>query len=161
MATEIERKFLVKTELWTRPERGTRFVQGYLVTSGRSSVRVRIAEDHAFITIKGRTVGISRSEFEYEIPVGEAEELLALSETPLIDKIRYLVEHEGHTFEVDVFAGENAGLVVAEIELASEAESFTRPSWLGREVSFDRRFANSSLARVPYGRWSEQERPVP
>jgi adenylate cyclase len=160
MATEIERKFLVKTDLWARPERGTRLVQGYLTTSGRSTVRVRIAEDHAFVTIKGRSLGISRAEFEYEIPVEDAEELLALSETPLVDKVRYLTEHEGHTFEVDVFAGENAGLVVAEIELSSEGESFASPAWLGREVSFDRRFANSALATVPYGRWPEHERPT-
>lgn len=161
MATEIERKFLVKTELWTRPTRGKRLVQGYLSTSGRSTVRVRIAEDQAFVTIKGRAHGISRSEFEYEIPVAEAEQLLELSETPLIDKVRYLVEHEGHTFEVDVFSGESAGLVVAELELSREDEAFSAPAWLGREVSFDRRFANSSLATVPFSHWPDNERPTP
>jgi len=161
MPTEIERKFLVKTEHWTKPAHGKRLVQGYLSTTGRSTVRVRIAEDQAFVTIKGRSHGISRSEFEYEVPVADAKELLELSETPLIDKVRYLVEYEGHTFEVDVFAGESAGLVMAEIELTNENEAFSPPPWLGREVSFDHRFANSSLAKVPYGRWPAHERPTP
>jgi len=152
MGTEIERKFLVQGTQW-RNGTGVRFTQGYLNRDKERTVRVRVAGDKAFLTIKGLTRGASRAEFEYKIPVEDAEELLGLCEGPIIEKDRYRVVHEGATWEVDEFFGENAGLVVAEIELTSEGQSFSRPPWLGAEVTDDRRYYNSSLATHPYCDW--------
>jgi adenylate cyclase len=152
MATEIERKFLVHPD-WPRPASGTRLVQGYLTQAGPVSVRIRSSSERAWLTVKGPTIGLSRAEFEYEIPPLDAREMLALAKASPIEKTRYLVPHQGHVFEVDVFEGANAGLVVAEVELDSEDQAFDRPSWLGEEVSSDPRYRNSALAERPYSTW--------
>jgi len=152
MATEIERKFLVHPD-WPRPTSGTRLIQGYLTQAGPVSVRVRSSGDQAWLTVKGPTSGLSRAEFEYEIPPLDAREMLALAQSSPIEKTRYLVPHHAHVFEVDVFEGANAGLVVAEVELDSEDQTLERPSWLGDEVSADPRYRNSALARRPYSTW--------
>lgn len=154
MPTEIERKFLVSGDGWKQPDRATLYRQGYLSTDKDRTVRVRIAGERAFLTIKGRSSGISRAEFEYEIPVAEAAQMLdTLCFTPLIEKLRYVIDHEGHRWEVDEFLGENQGLVVAEVELASPDEKIVPPSWLGREVSDDPRYFNSNLIKHPYRTW--------
>lgn len=159
MANEIERKFLVHDGWRAVSHRRTRIVQGYLSSVPGRSVRVRIAGDHGFLTIKGaaNATGVSRFEWEREIPVDEAEALLALAEPGVIEKVRHLVAAGPHTFEVDEFFGENAGLVVAEIELGAEDEAFERPPWLGAEVTGDRRYYNSSLVKHPYGGWHSPE----
>lgn len=155
MGTEIERKFLVNRTAWhPDPARGTRYRQGYLSSEPGSTVRVRIAGDRGFLTIKGATRGIERDEFEYPIPLADAEQLLDhLCPHPLIEKTRYRVPSDGLTWEVDVFEGENTGLIVAEIELPTSESSFTRPPWIGREVSDDPRYFNAALSRHPYSRW--------
>jgi adenylate cyclase len=155
MATEIERKFLVQGTQW-RNETGTRIKQGYLNRDKARTVRVRVRGDQAFLTVKGLTQGASRAEFEYEIPLADAEELLKLSDGPLIEKTRYVVVHDGSKWEVDEFQGDNSDLVVAEIELRSKDEQFSRPAWLGREVTDDNRYYNSSLASHPYRDWRER-----
>jgi len=118
-----------------------------------ATVRVRIAGDQAFLTVKGVTRGAARAEFEYEIPMSDAEQLLKLSDGPIIQKNRYRIVHDGFLWEVDEFLGDNAGLVVAEIELTSEGQAFSRPPWLGAEVTHDSRYYNSSLATRPYLQW--------
>jgi adenylate cyclase len=153
MGVEIERKFLLRPGAWTPPAHGTRLRQGYLPTEG-ATVRVRRDDVRGWITVKGPPDGVSRAEFEYEIPLADAEALLdTLCRPPLIDKVRYRVPFGEHVWEVDVFAGENAGLVVAEIELGAADEPFARPDWLGEEVSDDARYTNANLARNPYSRW--------
>lgn len=152
MATEIERKFLVCNDHW-RTQHGVRYSQGYLNRDRERTVRVRIAGDRGFLTIKGRSVGASRAEFEYEIPLADAQEMLALCDGPLVEKVRHLVPHAGMTWEVDEFLGDNAGLVVAELELNSEDQPFERPDWLGEEVTSDPRYFNSTLATQPFSRW--------
>lgn len=155
MGVEIERKFLVTNEGWRQGEAAqTRFVQGYLSRDPARTVRVRLAGEHAFLTIKGATQGATRAEFEYEIPATDARALLALCEGPVVDKIRHLCMHEGMTWEVDEFLGANAGLVVAEIELASEGQVFARPGWLGEEVTGDARYVNANLSVRPFASWS-------
>ncbi|ADC62180.1 CYTH domain-containing protein [Allochromatium vinosum] len=156
MAIEIERKFLVVGDGWRdQVEDEIRLVQGYLTEDARTTVRVRIRGETAYLTIKGATQGISRLEFEYPIPVADAETLLhELAVSPLIEKIRYRVRHGGHLWELDVFAGANAGLVLAELELETVDEVFARPDWLGSEVSDDPRYFNVNLAQWPYGNWS-------
>jgi adenylate cyclase len=155
MATEIERKFLVQGSDW-RQGPGVPLSQAYLNRDKSRTVRVRIAGDKAFLTIKGVSRGASRAEFEYEIPLADARELLKLSDGPVVEKTRYLVVHEGSTWEVDEFHGDNAGLVIAEIELTSENQPFTRPPWLGNEVTHDTRYFNSSLATHPYSHWPDR-----
>lgn len=152
MAKEIERKFLVK-ESWQPQAEGIQIAQGYLSTVPERTVRVRIKGDKAFLTIKGRNHGISRAEFEYEIPLKEAQELLALAEQPVLNKVRYLEKHGDFIWEIDVFAGENEGLVVAEIELPTEEMEFVKPDWLGEEVSGDVRYYNANLIKTPYNLW--------
>lgn len=152
MAIEIERKFLVIGQPWQQAA-GVVFRQGYLSRDKARTVRVRVADDAAFLTIKGVSVGATRAEFEYPIPLADAEALLALCEGPLIEKTRYLLDHAGTRWELDVFVGDNAGLVVAEVELASEDQAFARPDWLGDEVTQDARYFNSNLAAYPYCRW--------
>jgi adenylate cyclase len=152
MATEIERKFLVQGTSW-RQGTGTRYCQGYLNLDKERTVRVRLAAGKAFLTIKGISRGARRVEFEYEIPPADAEELLKLCEGPVIEKNRYAIVYEGATWEVDEFLGDNAGLVVAEIELQSEDQPFVRPAWLAEEVTHDLRYFNSSLAAHPYSEW--------
>ena len=154
MGIEIEHKFLVNDEGWRQAAaQQTRFSQGYLSRDPARTVRVRIAGEQAFLTIKGETRGTSRAEFEYAIPVADAQQLLALSDGPVVEKIRHLCPHEGMTWEVDEFLGANAGLVVAEIELAAEGQAFARPAWLGAEVTGDARFVNANLAVKPFTSW--------
>ncbi|MDP1562662.1 MAG: CYTH domain-containing protein [Pirellulaceae bacterium] len=152
MGVEIERKFLVSGTDWKQGP-GRQLSQGYLNQAGRVTVRVRVDEARGFLTIKGPTEGIRRAEFEYEIPVTDARELLQLCQPPLIEKRRYEVVSEGQLWEIDEFLGENSGLVVAEIELPSEDTPFSRPVWLGAEVSTDPRYRNSNLAILPFSRW--------
>lgn len=154
MGIEIEHKFLVADEGWRQAAtQQTRFSQGYLSRDPARTVRVRIAGDEAFLTIKGQTRGASRAEFEYAIPVADAQQLLAMSDGPVVEKIRHLCPHEGMTWEVDEFLGANAGLVVAEIELAAEGQAFARPAWLGEEVTGDARYVNANLAVKPFTSW--------
>ena len=155
MALEIERKFLVTGNYRAAARSSQRIVQGYLSSVPERTVRVRIRGDQGFLTIKGvsSTSGASRYEWEREIPRPEAEELLALCEPGIIDKTRHLVPCGHHTFEVDQFHGDNAGLIVAEVELASEDEAFTRPPWLGKEVTGDARYFNSQLMKHPFRSW--------
>jgi adenylate cyclase len=152
MATEIERKFLVRGRSWRRTD-AVEYAQGYLNRDHERTVRVRVAGDRAWLTIKGRSVGASRPEFEYEIPLVDAEQLLALSDGPVVRKRRHLVPHAGFTWEVDEFLGDNEGLVVAEIELDAEDRAFEKPDWVGEEVTGDPRYFNSSLATDPYRIW--------
>jgi adenylate cyclase len=153
MGIEIERKFLVTGDGWRQGE-GTRYSQGYLNRDAQRTVRVRIAGERAFLTVKGISKGATRSEFEYAIPTSDARQLLQLADGPVIEKIRRIVLHEGSRWEVDEFLGDNAGLVVAELELESEDQSYARPDWLGREVTDDARYYNSSLAAHPFKDWS-------
>jgi len=154
MGIEIERKFLVSGDGWRQPaDRQTRFSQGYLSRDPARTVRVRLAGEQAFLTIKGATRGATRAEFEYEIPTADAQALLAMCEEPAVEKIRHLCEHEGSTWEVDEFLGANAGLVVAEIEMQTEGQGFARPAWLGEEVTGDGRYVNANLAAKPFSRW--------
>lgn len=155
MATEIERKFLVLDERWRRQAAAGIFMrQGYLSGGQQSSIRVRLQGEQAFLNIKSATLGVSRREYEYAIPIKDADELLDhFCDGPLIEKTRYEVEYAGHVWEVDVFAGDNAGLVVAEIELGSEDEAFEKPPWVGAEVSYDPRYYNVCLVKHPYKDW--------
>lgn len=155
MATEIERKFLVKGDFKAELESSQRITQGYLSSIPERTVRVRIKGDQGFITIKGigSASGASRYEWEKEIPVQEVNELLELCEPGVIDKTRYLVKSGAHTFEVDEFYGDNDGLVVAEVELSSEDEHFDRPDWLAEEVTGDVRYYNSMLMKAPFKGW--------
>lgn len=158
MALEIERKFLVINDAWrARATESQRLRQGYLTASGdggRASVRVRVDGRQGFLNIKSVTLGIHRHEFEYVIPLDEANEMLdTLTTGPIIDKTRHRVPHGQHVWEVDEFHGENAGLIVAEIELASVDEPFELPDWVGADVSDDPRYYNVSLVQNPYSRW--------
>ena len=155
MPDEIERKFLLTSDAWRAGTPGVRICQGYLTRDPARTVRVRLAGEKAFLTIKGKTSGISRQEFEYAIPPHEARALLDLCLPPLLDKIRHEREHQGYVWEVDEFLGANAGLVVAEIELKDVYEAFERPEWLGREVSDDPRYFNSRLAEQPWPEWKD------
>ncbi|MBK6585318.1 MAG: CYTH domain-containing protein [Gammaproteobacteria bacterium] len=154
MAIEIERKFLVADTAFLAGLEGECLVQGYIASGGSATVRVRRCGELAWLTLKGRSVGISRSEFEYPIPPADAERMLAeLCAEPVISKTRYRVPCGDHLWEVDVFDGANTGLVVAEIELTREDEAFAAPAWLGAEVSGDPRYFNSRLAEHPYRNW--------
>jgi len=150
---EIERKFLVRGQGWKVDSPSVRIRQGFLATEKERTVRIRIAGNQAFLTVKGAQQGITRQEFEYEIPVADAEKILQLCLRPVIEKRRYLVPHQGMTWEVDEFLGDNEGLVVAEIELQREDQGFARPDWLGQEVSRDPRYLNANLVRSPYKEW--------
>jgi adenylate cyclase len=154
MAKEIERKFLVEGDAWRALAKGTNYRQGYLNSAKERAVRVRTAEDKAFLTIKGLTVGATRAEYEYEIPFDEGKAMLdALAEKPLIEKKRYKIPAGGLTWEIDEFLGDNAGLIVAEVELKSEDQAFERPLWLGDEVTGDPRYYNANLIKKPFTRW--------
>lgn len=156
MGIEIERKFLLKSEAWRGLGQVTRLRQAYLCAEPARTVRVRIEGERAYLTIKSASVGIARGEWEYPIPLAEAQELLdQVCLQPSIEKNRHRIEFAGLIWEVDEFFGDNAGLVVAEVELASEAQVFQRPEWLGEEVSHDRRYANSNLMRHPFSQWSK------
>ena len=159
MAQEIERKYLVKVAEFKHAAANSRSVeiaQGYLYSSAAETLRVRIAGDRAYLTLKGPVKGFSRLEFEYEIPLLDAREMLANLCGSVVEKRRYFIEYGGHTWEVDEFHGENAGLYVAEIELASEGESFALPPFIGREVTGNRAFYNGSLARFPFSQWRDK-----
>jgi CYTH domain-containing protein len=156
MSIEIERKFLVKSDLFKRDShRKKHLKQGYLNTDKNRTVRIRIADEKAFLTIKGisNSSGTSRFEWEKEIEKSEAEQLLKLCEPSIIEKTRYLINVGDHTFEVDEFYGDNQGLIIAEIELTSEDENFTKPSWLDKEVTGNLKFYNSSISKNPYKNW--------
>ena len=154
MGIEIEKKFLLSGEQWRELASGTSYRQGYLNSAKERTVRVRTIAERGYLTIKGISVGATRSEYEYEIPQADADKLLDdLCEKPLIEKNRYKIEHGGFTWEVDEFFGENEGLVVAEIELDSEDQSFEKPAWIGEEVTGDPRYFNSSLIKTPYSQW--------
>ena len=157
MATEIERKFLVEGDFRSEAIGKTRIVQGYICSDKGRTVRVRIRGDKGYLTVKGAAsaTGLSRYEFEREVPLEDAEQMLRLCEPGAIDKERYLVPCGQHTWEVDVFHGPNEGLIVAEIELSAEDEPFEHPAWLGKEVSGDRRYYNSMLMRSPYCTFKE------
>ena len=158
MALEIERKYLIDLEKISPLENGIRIKQGYLSTNKDAVVRVRVKNDKAYLTIKGSNSGIARLEFEYEIPLDEANEMLEkLCQKPVIDKTRYLITHENHTWEVDIFYGDNEGLVVAEVELSSEDEHINLPSWVKEEVSHDDRYFNSNLMKLPFKDWKENK----
>ena len=152
MGVEIERKFLVK-EGWQPTGESVSIKQGYLPGTGPMLVRIRLEDQRALLTLKGRTEGVTRSEYEYEIPVQDAQELLLRCRKKVVEKTRYFVIHGDYTWEVDVFAGVNKGLVVAELELSDEDEAFDRPDWLGAEVSSDARYYNSNLAEHPFSEW--------
>ncbi len=152
MGVEIERKFLVK-DGWQPSGEPVHIKQGYLPGTGPMTIRVRQADSRAFLTLKGRTEGIVRSEYEYEIPTEDAKELLIRCQKKIVEKQRYFVPVGEFTWEVDVFAGANHGLVMAEIELANEDEAFDRPDWIGEEVSGDARYYNSNLADHPFSQW--------
>lgn len=159
MAQEIERKFLVVGEYKHLAHSSSHLVQGY-IASGRRTVRVRISDERAWLTIKGPSMdgGLSRFEWEKEIEAREALELLQLCEGALIDKHRYFVKVGNHTFEVDEFHGDNEGLTIAEVELSSTDEAYPHPEWLGEEVTGIKRYYNSHLRAHPYKDWSEEEK---
>ncbi|MEI8347295.1 MAG: CYTH domain-containing protein [Pseudomonadota bacterium] len=156
MALEIERKFLLKDDSWRSPRKeGINYIQGYFSGGEGYTMRVRLsAKNDACLTIKSKAKGITRHEYEYQIPVEDARELLDnFCQQPLIEKIRYGIDYKGHTFEVDEFLGANQGLIICEVELEREDEQFACPSWLGKEVTDDKRYYNVYLAQNPYTLW--------
>lgn len=155
MPVEIERKFLLKNDNWRQhTEQSTRIRQGYLGAIAKASVRIRIEGDNANINIKSAGLSMRRMEYEYSIPLDEANEMLdKLCEHPQIDKLRHIVKHGKHVWEIDEFFGDNAGLVVAEIELGDEVEMFYMPSWAGEEVTQDPRYYNVNLVKHPFKDW--------
>ena len=154
MGREIERKFLVKSSEFKQLAKGVLYRQGYLSSDPKRTVRVRVCRDKGYITIKGLSEGAARPEYEYQIPFDEADEMInSLCEKPIIEKFRYKYVYEGFTWEIDEFLGENEGLVIAEIELETEDTLFTKPEWVGDEVTGDARYFNSSLSSMPYKCW--------
>ncbi|WP_297092037.1 CYTH domain-containing protein [uncultured Draconibacterium sp.] len=150
---EIERKFLIDTSIWKPTYGGVKIIQGYLSTDKERVVRVRIKGESAWLTIKGKSEGISRIEMEYEIPIQDAEVLLGLCKDYPVSKIRYVEKIKGKTWEIDVFEGSNQGLVLAEVELLAENEEFELPPWVTKEVSADYRYFNAWLSAHPYSEW--------
>ncbi len=155
MGVEIERKFLVRNRDWfSRIHSSARIRQGYLANEQRLTVRVRTAGSEGWLTVKGPVRGMSRAEFEYPIPRADADQMLNnLCQHPLLEKTRYWLRHEGHTWEIDVFEGDNLGLVIAEVELDDPAEDVVLPPWVGTEVTDDPRYLNASLVKRPYRQW--------
>ena len=154
MPVEIERKFLIVEDSWRELAEGTFYRQGYLSTVKERTVRVRTIDDKGYLTIKGITIGATRAEYEYEIPAAEANEMLdTLCEQPIIEKKRYKIPSDGFTWEIDEFGGVNQGLLVAEIELEDENQKFSKPDWIGEEVTGDPRYFNSNLIANPYTAW--------
>ncbi|MGE5329710.1 MAG: CYTH domain-containing protein [Deltaproteobacteria bacterium] len=154
MAKEIERKFRVLSDKYKENLNGVYCKQGYISTDLKRIVRVRINDQKAYITVKGELRGSTRAEYEYPIPVNDAEEMLEmLCKKPLIEKIRYKIDYKGFLWEVDEFYGENEGLIIAEIELDEEGTDFPKPEWLGKEVTDDMRYYNSNLIKSPYKDW--------
>lgn len=156
MATETERKFLVVGDGYKSSPK-IYLHQGYLCTDPNNTVRVRIAGEKAFLTIKGKNKGISRAEFEYTIPISDAQELLRMANGKTIEKYRYHFKTDTHLWEIDEFLGENKGLIVAEIELSDSNEAFDKPIWIGEEVSNDIRYYNSNLCQHPYSTWEKEK----
>ena len=157
MALEIERKFLIDKTLCPLPAKGIKMVQGYLVRSMELAIRLRLADEQAYLTIKGAQKNFTRSEYEYSIPAADAEKMLAeFADGQLVSKTRYHIQEGGHTWEVDIFEGTNHPLAVAEIELSSEDETFEIPPWVTKEVTGDLRYNNTYLADHPYPEWAAQ-----
>lgn len=156
MGTETERKFLLASGEWRENATGQLFRQGYISSHPGRTVRVRTCNNYGYLTVKGKSSGITRLEFEYPIPLDDANSLLEqLCEHPLVEKIRYLVDYQGFRWEIDEFLGENAGLFIAEIELTAEDQPFPKPPWLGKEVSGDSRYFNSNLRENPFKNWGK------
>lgn len=157
MALEVEHKFLLVNDDWRNEvDHSIHYKQGYLSSSPMSSVRVRISDSQAWLNIKSATIGTFRQEFEYEIPLADANNILDdLCHKPLIEKIRHFVNRDQHIWEIDEFMGDNAGLIVAEIELSQIGESFAKPSWIGAEVTHDLRYYNNNLSRHPFVNWNK------
>lgn len=153
MGTEIERKFLVTGSDWQTAE-PTYYCQGYLNRDRSRTVRVRIAGDNGVLTIKGPTIGASRPEFEYGVPLEDAKAMLELCDGPIVEKNRRVVEHAGLDWEIDEFLGDNEGLVVAEVELESEDQAIELPPWVGKEVTDEFRYYNSNLSKTPFKTWA-------
>lgn len=154
MAKEIERKFLVRGDTWRNLAEGQYYCQGYVPTQGKQTVRIRIIGEQGYLTLKGPVVGISRSEFEYQIPVADARAILAeLCQTPLIEKYRYQITLDNLVWEVDEFLGENRGLIVAEVELTHAEQTVELPNWIGTEVTGDPKYYNSNLVKTPFNSW--------
>jgi adenylate cyclase len=153
MCVEIERKFLLAGDGWRALGEPVLLRQGYLSSDPARVVRVRVEGDQAYVTIKGKSSGATRGEWEYPVPLDEANELLALCEQPLVEKTRRKIEFAGNVWEVDEFAGANQGLVIAEIELSSEDQAFDKPDWIGEDVTHDKRYYNSNLAKHPFSSW--------
>ena len=159
MNIEIERKFLVKDQSWITNAVGIRYCQGYFGSNGSVATRIRIAGEKGFITIKSAVKGISRSEFEYEIPVSDAAIMLkTMCSKPLVEKTRYCVEYDNLIWEIDIFDGANSGLIMAEVELTSEKQQVNLPSWIEKEVTGKIRYYNSRLINHPYSKWNEAEK---
>lgn len=155
MGKEIERKFLVRGDGWRHGSKCVYCCQGYLLSDRNCTVRVRIIGEQAYLTIKGKTVGITRLEYEYGIPVDDAQDMLNhLCLRPLIEKYRYIIMYSGIKWEVDEFLKDNEGLIVAEVELESEDQKIDLPLWVGQEVSHDPRYHNANLAKYPYSQWT-------
>jgi adenylate cyclase len=162
MGQEIERKFLLRHDGWRNQAIAQLYRQGYIPTQGNQTVRLRVVGDRGFLTIKGPSLGYSRSEFEYDIPVADAQEMLdQLCAKPLIEKYRYRIALDRWIWEVDEFLGANAGLILAEVELASEAEMPIVPDWIGEEVTGDRRYFNSYLVDHPFSSWPQDSKGQP
>ena len=156
MGCEIERKFLIDLNKWQKPEKGILIMQGYLIRTEKISLRLRMADDKAFLTIKGASKGIARSEFEYEIPPADLDAMFSeCGSGKFIRKTRYLEKVGPHTWEIDIFEGDNAGLAVAEIELSNADEEFEMPDWVLQEVSDDKRYRNAYLVENPWNTWQE------
>lgn len=158
MATEIEYKFLVTSDAWRQQVKQSRkMTQGYLTDQAAgNTIRVRIADDQAYLTIKHELNTYVRQEFEYEIPLSDAHEMIRFCPDPVIDKIRYLVDYDGHTWEIDEFFGLNEGLIVAEVELTAVDEIFEKPDWLGQDVTQEKRYRNAALVKLPYTQWDDK-----
>lgn len=154
MAHEIERKFLIKNEEWRKLTRGILYRQGYLSTIPERTVRVRVVGENGYLTVKGLTKGLTRVEFEYEIPLLDANQMLdQLCERPIIEKLRHKLDFAGFTWEIDEYLGENQGLIIAEVELDDEKDYLELPSWVGEEVSDDPKYFNASLVTNPFHKW--------
>lgn len=156
MGQEIERKYLIKGDAWREGAVGTLFRQGYLNSAKERVVRARTMGEKAALTIKGIATGATRLEFEYEIPLADAQQLLELCEPPLIEKTRYKIPYQGLVWEIDEFHGANEGLIVAECELESEDQAIDKPDWVGEEVTGDPRYFNSNLITHPFSKWSAE-----
>ncbi|MBL4677027.1 MAG: CYTH domain-containing protein [Mucilaginibacter sp.] len=155
MGIEIERKFLINHEKWNKLDKptGKLYKQGYILNEENRTVRIRVTDNAAYITLKGKSEGISRSEYEYQIPKDNGEQILEQFAISSLEKTRYNINYNGHLWEIDVFDGDNKGLIVAEIELENEDEPFEKPDWVTEEVSYDSRYTNALLSIKPYNSW--------